>query len=97
VRAVAFAPDGSTLASGGGDHTVRVWDTASGAPIATLTSFAAGGWAVLLPDGSYTLVGESGRDLWWAVKLCRSTPGELDGVDPATRRRAPTTFSVTRI
>lgn len=30
VRALAFAPDGKTLVTGGGDSTLRVWDVASG-------------------------------------------------------------------
>jgi WD40 repeat protein len=29
VHAVAFSPDGTRLASGSGDHTVRIWDSLS--------------------------------------------------------------------
>ncbi len=31
VRSVAFSPDGSWLASGSDDNTVRLWSTATGA------------------------------------------------------------------
>ena len=30
VRAVAFSPDGTRLATGSGDGTARVWDAATG-------------------------------------------------------------------
>jgi len=33
VRCVAFAPDGKTLASGSYDHTVKLWDVATGTEI----------------------------------------------------------------
>src|SRR5436190_286177 len=37
VRAVAFAPDGKTLASGGDDGTVRLWDVAARSQVRELT------------------------------------------------------------
>ncbi len=45
-----------------------------------------GSHAVLLPDGSYKLDGDPGRSLWWAIKLCRFAPGELDPYDTTIRR-----------
>lgn len=37
VQALSFAPDGKQLASAGNDRVVRIWDVASGEPVATLS------------------------------------------------------------
>jgi WD40 repeat protein/3',5'-cyclic AMP phosphodiesterase CpdA len=86
VRGVAFSPDGALLATTSTDGTARLWDPANGALRATLLALKAGGYAVILPEGSYKLAGDPGRSLWWAIKLCRFASGELDPYDTATRR-----------
>ena len=40
MRAVAIAPDGTWLASGGEDGSVRIWDPATGEQRAVLTGHA---------------------------------------------------------
>ena len=53
VLAVAFSPDGSTLASGSRDRTIRLWDTETGQHKLTLDEHSSGVTCLSFsPDGS---------------------------------------------
>jgi WD40 repeat protein len=86
VRGVAVSPDGTLVATAGVDGTLRLW-TATGAPLAALVSLPEG-WACLLPDGGYKLVGAAAGAFWHVAGLCRFEPGELDRYLPSPRRLA---------
>jgi WD40 repeat protein len=56
VNSVVFSPDGKSLASASGDSTVRLWDVATHARIATLTGHTDPVASVMFSPDSKTLV-----------------------------------------
>ncbi|MFF2205744.1 trypsin-like peptidase domain-containing protein [Streptomyces sp. NPDC058145] len=60
VRAVVFSPDGKRLVTAGEDGTARLWDTATGRPLHTLTHTDWVNATAFSPDG--TMVATASRD-----------------------------------
>ena len=53
VHTVAFSPDGATLASGGSDKTVRLWDVDTGKQVGTFIGHTQGPNSIAFsPDGA---------------------------------------------
>jgi len=88
VKAVAFAPDGRTVASGAEDETVKIWDVASGHLLRTLNAHSDRVTSIAYsPDGA-TLAsvtqGGSCTAIWlWDVKTGR-VQRKLNGEDTKT-------------
>jgi WD40 repeat protein len=53
IPGVAFTPDERRLVTIGGEGTVRFWDAATGAHLATLWTLEKNGWIVVASDGRY--------------------------------------------
>lgn len=70
VASVKFSPDGKLLATGSFDRTIKLWDTASGQELATLTGHGDRVWRVAFsPDGKTLASASADRTvkLWGAV------------------------------
>jgi WD40 repeat protein len=69
IRAVAFSPDSQRIATGSEDHTVKIWEAATGNPLLTLSrhSRAVNGIA-FSPDGQRLVTaGDDETKVWDAI------------------------------
>ncbi|GLW11450.1 hypothetical protein Misp01_65780 [Microtetraspora sp. NBRC 13810] len=73
LLSVAFSPDGRTLAAGGNDDMVRLWDVATRRPLATLAGHTDAVWSVAFsPDGrTLASAGDDGTVRLWDVAARR--------------------------
>ena len=88
VSAVAFSPDGKTVASGADDNMIKLWDTTSGKNTATLKTKATVWSLVFSPDGK-TLASHSGERAVMG-------PGHGDGAGLSQGRCSPPTCGCLR-
>ena len=81
VNSVAFSRDGTTLAAGNADGTVRLWDVATHRQIATLTGPGGPVTSVAFSrDGTTLAAGNADGTIWlWDVTTHRQIRGPLTG------------------
>jgi WD40 repeat protein len=65
IMALAFSPDGSTIATGGSDYAVKLWNVSAAHSMGTLPTPKATVMSLAFsPDGNALAVGQWGVTLW---------------------------------
>jgi RNA polymerase sigma factor (sigma-70 family) len=89
IHALAFAPDGKTLASAAGDRTVRLWDVAGGQALHRLGPLPQGCEGLVFSRDGKTLVGAGPSAYLWDVATAR----EVRKIDAPRNRLFPVALS----
>ena len=73
VYSVSFSPDGTRIASGGEDETIRLWDASTGEELHTLKGHTGAVWSVSFsPDGTRIVSGSGDK----TIRLWDASTGE---------------------